>query len=319
MRVASTVVLAIMSLAAGAVAQSGTASPPAAAPQSLSDLERAISKIDREQGRLQRELDELEAEKKRVQTRIVLRGRRYVRMARAGLLPVGGGFDELVDHASQLERVRRAVSRDLEREREIGKRRVAIQKKIEDARTVRRPLQAQRVALDRARAALYAQEDRALAFQRAFETSTGSGHTAIYGSGMGPADPADTASGFASMKGRLPFPIAGRAEIRNARRGSSGPGLEMTAPRGTPVRAVFPGRVGFADEYAEYGKTIIIDHGSSHFTVSANLSDIAVRVGEEIDVGARIGSVGDDGSGPKLYFEIRVQSETVDPAEWFGI
>ncbi len=78
------------------------------------------------------------------------------------------------------------------------------------------------------------------------------------------------------MKGRLPFPLPGRAEIRSARRpGADGPGLEMRVPRGSPVRAVYAGRVAFADSYAAYGKTIILDHGNSYYTVSANLEDIA--------------------------------------------
>ena len=122
------------------------------------------------------------------------------------------------------------------------------------------------------------------------------------------------------MKGRLPFPITGRSEIHSARRpGADGPGLEMRAPRGTPVRAVYPGRVAFADSYAAYGKTIIVEHGDRHYTVSANLDEIAVKAGEDVTTGARIGSVGDTGQGSMLYFEIRVGTETVDPAEWFGI
>lgn len=122
------------------------------------------------------------------------------------------------------------------------------------------------------------------------------------------------------MKGRLPFPIPGRAELRSARRpGADGPGLEMRAPRGTPVRAVYTGKVAFADEYSAYGKTVILEHGEAFYTVSANLADYAVRVGDEVSTGTRIGSVGDMGSGPMLYFEIRQGTLTVDPAEWFGI
>jgi septal ring factor EnvC (AmiA/AmiB activator) len=44
-----------------------------------------------------------------------------------------------------------------------------------------------------------------------------------------------------------------------------------------------------------------------------------VRVGDEVVSNTRIGSVGDSGTGALLYFEIRVGTETVDPAEWFGI
>jgi septal ring factor EnvC (AmiA/AmiB activator) len=171
-----------------------------------------------------------------------------------------------------------------------------------------------------ARTALLAASDRALAFQRAFESSGPAQHTAVYGAGVGPSDPSELGTGFAAMKGRLPFPLPGRAEIRSARRsGADGPGLEMRVPRGSPVRAVYAGRVAFADTYAAYGKTVILDHGNSYYTVSANLEDVLVKAGDEVTAGTRIASVGDMGQGAMLYFEIRVGTDTVDPAEWFGI
>jgi septal ring factor EnvC (AmiA/AmiB activator) len=122
------------------------------------------------------------------------------------------------------------------------------------------------------------------------------------------------------MKGRLPFPLPGRTEIQSARRsGSDGPGLEMRAPRGTPVRAVYGARVAFADEYSAYGRTVILEHGDGYYTVSANLDEIAVRVGDDVAAGSRLGTVGDTGSGPMLYLEVRRGTETLDPAAWFGI
>jgi septal ring factor EnvC (AmiA/AmiB activator) len=137
---------------------------------------------------------------------------------------------------------------------------------------------------------------------------------------VGPVDPTLSQAGFGALRGRLPFPIAGRTEILSARRtGSEGPGLEMRAPRGTVVRTVAAGRVAFADTYADYGKTVIMDHGKRHYTVNANLDTIDVEVGSEVETGTRIGTVGDSGQGPRLYFEIRVGKETVDPAAWFGI
>jgi septal ring factor EnvC (AmiA/AmiB activator) len=236
------------------------------------------------------------------------------------LLPVGGGFQELVDHATKVERMHRALARDVEHERQVASRRIEVGKKLEALRMKRGPLEIQQRALSQARDALLSQQDRALAFQRAFESTGPGSHTAVYGAGVGPADPSELASGFGSMKGRLPFPIPGRAELRSARRpGADGPGIEMRAPRGTPVRAVYAGRVAFADEYSSYGKTIIIEHGDSFYSVSANLADFAIHVGDEVTTGARIGSVGDMGQGPMLYFEIRHGTDTVDPAEWFGI
>jgi septal ring factor EnvC (AmiA/AmiB activator) len=44
-----------------------------------------------------------------------------------------------------------------------------------------------------------------------------------------------------------------------------------------------------------------------------------VKTGDDVTTGARVGSVGDMGQGPMLYFEIRKGTEAMDPAEWFGI
>jgi septal ring factor EnvC (AmiA/AmiB activator) len=93
----------------------------------------------------------------------------------------------------------------------------------------------------------------------------------------------------------------------------------MRVPLGSPVRSVFPGRVAFADEYSDYGTTVILDHGDGYFTVSANLKVIDVRVGDDVGASSRIGSVGDTGEGSLLYFEIRRGTDTLNPAEWFGI
>ncbi|MBK7581200.1 MAG: M23 family metallopeptidase [Myxococcales bacterium] len=326
-------VLALVCLVSAAAAVPGVAAgvpddgddvaqvPMAAAlPAPVSEVDRALDQIDRQERDLRKELLGLGKESEGAHVRTIARGRAYVRLARAGLLPVGGGFEALVTHAAKVERVRRALGRDMDSERHIAERRVDIGRQLEKLKLRRGPLEMQQRALASARDALLQTQDRELAFQRAFESSGPGSHTAVYGAGVGPSDPSDLARGFAAMKGRLPFPIPGRAELKSARRpGTDGFGIEMRAPRGTPARAVYQGRVAFADEYAGYGKTVIVDHGESFYTVSANLSEFAVRAGDDVATGARLGSVGDMGQGPMLYFEIRKGTDSVDPAEWFGI
>jgi septal ring factor EnvC (AmiA/AmiB activator) len=277
-----------------------------------------LAEVDKRQRAARKALEALAQQGDQTRIRLLARGRAYVRKSRAGLLPVGGGFEALVSHATRLERLRRALGRDLEAEQAVVRRKIQLGKELDDLATRRAPLEVQQRAMREARTALLAAQDRSLAFQRAFQ---GQGdHTAVYGADVGPIDPVPVSSGFAAMKGRLPFPLSGRSEIRSARRASSdGPGLELRAPLGSPVLAVYAARVAFADEYADYGKTVILDHGERHYTVSANLRDIQIAVGDEIKAGTRIGSVGDGGAGPQLYFEVRVGSETADPAEWFGL
>lgn len=316
-----------MLLAASAAALTpGADATQTAAPPTKADLggtaERRLSELMRQTQAGKIELERLSKETDAAHARTVTRGRVYVRLAKAGLLPVGGGFDAFVDHAVRLERLRSEIGRDVALERELSARRVALGKQVLELETQRSALEVEVQAMAVAQTALLSEQDRADAFTRAFSSSIGSAHTAVYGAGVGPSDPSAAAGGFGSLKGRLPFPLTGRSEIRSARRpGSEGPGLEMFAPRGSVVRSVQAGRVAFADSYAAYGRTVILDHGGGYYTVSANLGSIEVKTGDDVPMGSRIGTVGDgDANGAaRLYFEIRAGTSTVSPAEWFGI
>lgn len=282
------------------------------------DVERDLDELERREAAVKQELAALARDSEVLRARTLARGRAYSRLARAGLLPVGGGFDAFVEHAARLERLHRSLARDLERERQTLERRTALAKQLDDIGVRRAPLAAQQRTLAQAQTALLAARDREQAFERAFMSATFDDHTAVYGAA--PSGLAQPASGFASLKGSLPFPLSGRSEIRSARRASSaGPGLEMRAPPGSVVRAVFPGRVAFADSYADYGRTVILDHGGGYYTVSANLGELEVAVGDEVKGGARLATLSAGSAGSKLYFELRIGQETADPAEWFGI
>jgi len=309
----------LLAVSASAVTlDASPAPPPPAAPELLgADLERELSSLERDEAKAKQELSDLARESELLKARTLARGRAYSRLARAGLLPVGGGFKAFVEHAARLERLHRSLSRDLAQERQVAERRAALAKKLSSFSARRGPLQAQQRAVSQAETALLAARDRDQAFERAFMGGAFDDHTAVYGAP--PSSLTAGGSGFAALKGSLPFPLAGRSEIRSARRNGSGPGLTMRAPGGAPVRAVFPGRVAFADAYADYGRTVILDHGGGYYTVSANLAEIEVKVGDDVKGGARIATLSGGTAGSTLYFEVRIGQETADPAEWFGI
>lgn len=281
------------------------------------EIEQLLGAVDRDLRRTQERFEKLGKEAGLARARSVVRGRAYVRLARAGLLPVGGGLGALVEHATKLERLRLGLQRDLGLQQRAVSERARLAKRLAELQARRTPLQAEWKAVSRAQTEMLAADDRRRAFERAFSSSGGADHTAIYGA-AGPTDPTALAGGFAAMKGRLPFPIAGRTEVKSARR-SGARGLELRAPLGTPVRAVYPGRVAFADDYADYGRTVILDHGDQIYTVTGNLGSIDIGVGEEVSVGTRVGTVGDKGQGALVYFEIRVGASTVSPEAWFGL
>ena len=293
----------------------------AAMPATANDVQAVLSRVDTDEKKLADRLSALSDESVRLHALLVARGRSYVKIARAGLLPIGGGLDAFVDHASRLERLRRSLSRDLSREERISEERVALAKRRTELSDRRALLGAEHAALERANGAILAAQERETAFRQAFLGSREpTPHTAVYGSGFGPADPFEASQGFAALKGRLPFPVEGRSEVRSIRLpGAEGPGLQLVTTPGAAVRAVYRARVAFADLYADYGRAVILDHGSGYYTVSGNLGGIDVQVGDEVVSGDKIGTVGEGPKGATLYFELRRGAMTVNPAPWFGI
>lgn len=297
----------------------GPGVPPEPPPATLPEAEKELAILDRRLAETDGSLGKLVADIAVRDRRSIARARAYTRLARAGLLPVAGGFDAFVDHAMRIEGARRALLNDVSSVKEMRKEHHKLVT-TRDALFARRTIvAAQRDTLAQAAQLLAEAEARKVSFEKAFE-GTGSGVT-VYGAGISvrPVD-AEPASGFLGLKGRMPFPLAGKVDARPARRKSAeGPGVELRAPSGTSVRTVFPGRVAFTGRHGDYGKIVILDHGDRWFTVSANLGAYDVKVGDALSQGARIGTVGDEGEGPMVYFEIRHGNETVDPKPFLGL
>jgi len=264
--------------------------------------------LTRRQHSIEKYLESSKVDWERMRARVLYRGRAYYRMTRG--MPNGDFFA----HAQLVERQRIALLRDLDQLDKLTKDRNGAEKRFAEARNLRRELEQSAEA----QSALVAQKERDRAFELAFSSSRAAGsHTAIYGA-LSPIG--FSSDSFASLKGELPFPLPGRAEVRVVKKAfASGPGLELRAGPGTPVRSIYSGRVAFADHYADYGNTVIIDHGENYFTVTSGLSSIEAKVGQELVSGTRLGTVGVEGGAGLIYFEVRRGPETLEPGEWFGI
>jgi murein DD-endopeptidase MepM/ murein hydrolase activator NlpD len=93
-------------------------------------------------------------------------------------------------------------------------------------------------------------------------------------------------------------------------------GLDYPAATGAPVMAAAAGRVAYARwSSGGWGNLVTIDHGGGVRTWYAHLSSIAVRSGQLVLPGQRIGAVGASGhaTGPHLHFEVRLRGAAVDP------
>jgi hypothetical protein len=92
-------------------------------------------------------------------------------------------------------------------------------------------------------------------------------------------------------------------------------GIDIVAPRGTPVVASAHGRVGSVGHQGEYGLLVEIDHGYGVMTRYAHLSRALVKVGQQVGRGDTIGNVGQSGlaTGPHLHYEVLVHGEPANP------
>jgi septal ring factor EnvC (AmiA/AmiB activator) len=299
----------------------GATATPGDPALALAALDRQIADADADRQSSRKQLEQLGEQVKQRRASVVARGRAFYRLTRTGLLPIGGGFGALVTHAMHVERARRVLVQDVQEEARLRAKAAELARHLEKLAHDQADLAAQRATLESARAANEDEQRRQAEFDKAFQTSTGaaSGYVPVLGGGSA-LSPDTPAGGFATARGRLLFPVVGRADVSPARReGAEGPGLEIHAPAGSPVRAVFAGRVAFADRYGPYGKIVILDHGDHYFTVSGNLDEIDVKIGQDVAAGDRLGTVGDDGHGSMLYFEVRHGSRTVQPKEWLGL
>lgn len=106
-----------------------------------------------------------------------------------------------------------------------------------------------------------------------------------------------------------------------ARRGGSGhQGIDLSAPRGTPVWAAADGKVVVAEREGAFGRTVVIDHGNGYTTRYAHLKRIKVEHGRRVKRGDVIGTVGASGnaSGPHLHYEVLRDGAPVDPRPYLG-
>lgn len=98
------------------------------------------------------------------------------------------------------------------------------------------------------------------------------------------------------------------------------PGLDISADRGTPVRATADGTVESAGYNGAYGNSILVSHGFGIETRFGHLSGYAVRAGQQIKRGDVIGYVGSTGraTAAHLHYEILVNGSPINPLRLLG-
>ncbi|MES3007230.1 MAG: peptidoglycan DD-metalloendopeptidase family protein [Pseudomonadota bacterium] len=134
--------------------------------------------------------------------------------------------------------------------------------------------------------------------------------------------PPEQLTPFSEARGRLPWPVNGRALNRFGESYSDGnlhrQGIVLAADAGSPVRAVHPGRVVFSDWLRGSGLLVVVDHGDGYLSLYANNQTLVKNTGDWVNRGEALATAGENGGmdQPGLYFEIRRHGEALDPAVW---
>ncbi|MEW6002930.1 MAG: peptidoglycan DD-metalloendopeptidase family protein [Nitrospirota bacterium] len=133
------------------------------------------------------------------------------------------------------------------------------------------------------------------------------------------------AKGFSGLKGKLHWPVEGRVAIPYGSQRDPQfntpvfrSGIYIQADDDTLARAVYSGKVVFAEWFKGYGQLMIVTHGDGYHTLYGSLSEIFYRVGDIIKTEQIIGRVGNSGilNSPGLYFEVRYKGKPLDPLQW---
>ncbi len=98
-------------------------------------------------------------------------------------------------------------------------------------------------------------------------------------------------------------------------------GLDLRGNEKTWILSSGAGRVVFADHLFLAGNFVAVDHGMGLFTTYSHLSEFAVKVGDEVKNGQRLGRAGATGrvTGPHLHWGVRINGLYVDPAQFLKI
>jgi septal ring factor EnvC (AmiA/AmiB activator) len=284
--------------------------------ESLARVEHAQTR----QAQIDTEISGLADKRGEAEGRLHERARALYRIRRAGMLPVAGGFDALMAHLARVQRLSRMVKGDLDTMDFLGQRGAALRVEkneladaLQEAQVALRALEAKKEELEHSRRSASLFEDT-LRGERQDTPSDAVSYGRIRVSG----DMDDLGDGFAEMRGQLALPVQGSMRIGESSR-EGAPGLEFYGRPGGPVRAAADGRVAFARNYGAYGLMVIIDHGSSFYTVYGGLGSTDVQTGDWVGMSTRVGTLDTASPDAILFFEVRRGTRPLDARSWLGL
>jgi murein DD-endopeptidase MepM/ murein hydrolase activator NlpD len=98
-------------------------------------------------------------------------------------------------------------------------------------------------------------------------------------------------------------------------------GIDILAPRRTPVLATADGVVAFSGTQRGYGNIVIVNHSASLETAYAHLDERLVEPGQPVRQGQKVGLLGQTGNAtaPHVHYEVRKDGRPADPLPYLPL
>ena len=112
--------------------------------------------------------------------------------------------------------------------------------------------------------------------------------------------------------GKHPHPTEKRITVVNK-------GVNIAAPKGSEVYAVFEGEVARVMFIAGLNNCVMLRHGD-YFTIYSNLATVSVKVGDQVGTNTKLGTIsaGDNPDDYQLHFEVWFHTINQDPELWLA-
>ena len=130
---------------------------------------------------------------------------------------------------------------------------------------------------------------------------------------------------FSSNKGKLPWPVNGSVVAKFGKQTHpvfknlelpANNGLDITAPKGSQVKAVFNGTVKQVFVMPGYNQCVLVQHGKSYFTFYCKLGSVNVQAGDKVTTGQVLGTMETQSGNNQIHFELWKDSKPQNPEGW---
>ena len=130
---------------------------------------------------------------------------------------------------------------------------------------------------------------------------------------------------FSANKGKLPWPVNGSVVAKFGKQYHpvfknlelpANNGLDITAPKGSQIKAVFNGTVKQVFVMPGYNQCVLVQHGKNYFTFYCKLGSVNVKAGDKVTTGQVLGTMETQSGNNQIHFELWKDSKPQNPENW---